>query len=269
MSEKFVQRGIKKFQKEQYSEAEDEFVQAVETNEISAKGWYYLGICRQKEEDWEGATLCFKKALNAAKLQDPEDEFVSKNSLLELATNQMKNEQYIAAMGYLRKLNQMDFKDNELRATVHGILGEIYEIMNKKEYSLFCFRQSQKFGSRKYRKKIGQLESEGIRADDPDDKNSPNILKRKADILFNQQKFKESIDVYKETLKVNNEKRVMSETDHADATMKIAYAYINIQDFSNAKKYLIEAKKLYSKMQAADEIKVIDSTLNKINSLMG
>lgn len=267
VSEKFVQRGIKKFMKEQFSAAEDEFVQAVELNDISAKAWYYLGLCREKENDWEGANLCFKKALNAAKMQDPEDEFVTKNSLLELATIQMRNEQYITAMGYLRKLNQLDFKDNDLRATVHGILGEVYETMNKKEYAMFCYKQSQKFGSKKYRKKLSQMEIDGVRADDPDDKNSPNILKRKADILFNQQKFKEAIDAYQDTLKVNEEKRVMSDLDNADATMKIAYAYINVQDFSKAKKYLVDAKKLYQRTGASDEVKTIDSTLNKINSL--
>ena len=51
--------------------------------------------------------------------------------------------------------------------------------------------------------------------------------------------------------------------------MKIAYSYINIQDFPSAKKYLLDAKTLYTQMKATDDIKIIDSTLNKIAGLMG
>ena len=68
MAIKFVQRGIKKYLKEKWEEAEDEFVKAVETNDISAKGWYYLGMCRVRQSDLEGANVCFKKAMASAKM---------------------------------------------------------------------------------------------------------------------------------------------------------------------------------------------------------
>ncbi len=268
MAIKFVQRGIKKYLKEKWEEAEDEFVKAVETNDISAKGWYYLGMCRVRQNDNDGANVCFKKAIAAAKLQEPEDHDTQRNALLELAMVEMKGEQFIAAMGYLKKILQMEFKDSDLRGTVWGILGEIYEGLKKREYALFCYRQSQKFGNRKYRKQISLLEIDGIRADDPDDKESPSLIKRKADILFNQQKYPEAVKTYLDAVKMNNQKKVLSDVDHAEVIMKIAYSYINVQDFSNAKTYLQEAKRLYTRTKKEDEIKVIDSTLNKLNSLM-
>jgi tetratricopeptide (TPR) repeat protein len=268
LSIKFVQKGISKYLKEKWEEAEDEFVKAVEANDISAKGWYYLGMCRLKQKDSEGANVCFKKAIASAKLQEPEDQDTQRNGLLELAMIEMKNEQFIAAMGYLKKILQMDFKDNDLRGTVWGILGEIYEGLKKKEYELFCYRQSQKFGIRKYRKQISQLEVDGVHADDPDDKESPSLIKRKADILFNQQKYPEAVNTYIEAVKMNNLKKVLSDIDHAEVVLKIGYSYINVQDFNNAKGYLQEAKRMYTKAKKDDEIKVIDSTLNKLNSLM-
>jgi len=267
LSIKFVQSGIKKYLKEKWDEAEEEFIKAVEANDISAKGWYYLGMCRVKQNDGEGANVCFKKAMAAAKIQEPEDIDTTRNSLLELAMLEMKLEQYIAAMGYLKKILQMEFKDNDLRSTVWGILGEVYDILKKKEYALFCYRQNQKFGGRKYRKQISQYESEGIHADDPDDKDSPALIKRKADILFNQQKYTDAVKTYLESLKINNAKKVLSDADQADIVMKIAFSYINIQDFNNAKTYLQEAKKLYVKIKREEDIKTIDSTLNKLNSL--
>lgn len=262
-----MQSGIKKYLKEKWDEAEDEFVKAVEANDISAKGWYYLGMCRVKQNDGDGASVCFKKAMAAAKLQEPEDVDTMRNSLLELAMLEMKMEQFIAAMGYLKKILQMDFKDNDLRSTVWGILGEVYDVLKKKEYSLFCYRQSHKYGSRKYRKQISQYELEGIYADDPDDKESPVLIKRKADILFNQQKYPEAVHTYLESIKKNNTKKVLSDSDQADIVTKIAFSYINIQDFNNAKTYLQEAKKLYIKAKREEDIKTIDSTLNKLNSL--
>ena len=267
MSIKFVQSGIKKYLKEKWDEAEEEFVKAVESNDISAKGWYYLGMCRVKQNDGEGGGVCFKKAMAAAKMQEPEDVDTERNSLLELAMLEMKSEQFIAAMGYLKKILQMEFKDNDLRATVWGILGEVYDILKKKEYALFCYRQGQKFGSRKYKKQISQYESDGIHADDPDDKESPALIKRKADILFNQQKYPEAVQAYLDAVKMNNTKKVLSETDQAEVVMKIAFSYINIQDFNNAKSYLQEARKLYVKTKREEDIKTIDSTLNKLNSL--
>jgi tetratricopeptide (TPR) repeat protein len=72
LSIKFVQSGIKKYLKEKWDEAEEEFVKAVEANDISAKGWYYLGMCRVKQNDGDGAGVCFKKAIAAAKVQEPE-----------------------------------------------------------------------------------------------------------------------------------------------------------------------------------------------------
>ena len=267
MSIKFVQSGIKKYLKEKWDEAEEEFVKAVESNDISAKGWYYLGMCRVKQNDADGANVCFKKAMVSAKMQEPEDLDTERNSLLELATLEMKTEQYIAAMGYLKKILQMDFKDNELRGTVWGILGEVYDVLKKKEYALFCYRQSQKYGSRKYRKQISQHEDDGIHADDPDDKESPALIKRKADILFGQQKYTEAVKTYLEAIKINNTKKVLSDTDQADVVMKIAFSYINMQDFNNAKTYLQEARKLYVKTKRDEDIKTIDSTLNKLNSL--
>ncbi|NMC05447.1 MAG: hypothetical protein GYA24_09555, partial [Candidatus Lokiarchaeota archaeon] len=167
-----------------------------------------------------------------------------------------------------KKILQMDFKDSELRGTVWGILGEIYEGLKKKEYALFCYRQSQKFGNRKYRKQIATLEEENIRADDPDDKESPSLIKRKADILFNQQKYTDAVKTYLDAVKINNQKKVLSDTDHAEVIMKIAYSYINVQDFNNAKVYLQEVKRLYTKLKKDEDIKAIDSTLNKLNSLM-
>jgi len=268
MSIKFVQKGIKKYLKEKWDEAEDEFVKAVETNDISAKGWYYLGMCRLKQNDNEGANVSFKKAMIAAKAQEPEDQDTIRNALLELAMVEMKSEQFIASMGYLKKILQMEFKDNELRGTVWGILGEIYEILKKKEYALYCYRNSQKFGNRKYKKQISQFEVENIRADDPDDKESPSLIKRKADILFNQQKYQEAITTYLEAIKMNNSKKVLSDADHADVVTKIAFSYINVQDFNNAKNYLQEARKLYQRAKKDEDIKTIDSTLNKLNSLM-
>jgi tetratricopeptide (TPR) repeat protein len=268
MAVKFVEKGLKLYTKQKWQEAEEEFVKAVEANDIATKGWYYLGLCRENLEDFEGAQFCFKKAMSAAKMMEPPDQITERLSLLELATIEIKTEQYIAAMGYLRKINQLQFKDNSFRSTVWGVLGEIYEKLNKKEYALFCYQQSQKNGNKKYRKQVSTLEEGGTRPDDPDDKNSPNLLKRKADILFGQQKFTDAIKVYQETLRTNNQKKVLSEADHAETTMKIAYAYINVQDFPNAKTYLLEAKKLYTNAKMMDEIKVIDSTLNKINSLI-
>jgi len=265
---KFVQRGIKKYLKERWEEAEDEFVKAVETNDISAKGWYYLGMCRVRQNDTDGANVCFKKAVASAKMQEPEDMDTQRNALLELAMVEMKGEQFIAAMGYLKRILQMDFKDSDLRSTVWGILGEIYEGLKKKEYALFCYRQSQKLGNRKYRKQVSQLEDAGVRADDPDDKESPSLIKRKADILFNQQKYPDAVKTYLEAVKMNNQKKVLSDIDHAEVIMKIAYSYINVQDFNNAKVYLQEAKRLYTKLKKDEDIKVIDSTLNKLNSLM-
>ena len=268
MSMKFVQKGIKKFQKGEFQEAEDEFVKAVEFNDISVRGWYYLGLVREELKDPDGASFCFKKAIAAAKMQDPVDEETTRNSLLKLAKIQFNEQQYIAAMGFLRKINHMEYKDNEMQGNVWGMLGEIYDQLKKKEYALFCYRNSQKSGNKKYRKLISAYEKEGIRPDDPEDKNSPNLLKRKADIMFNQQKFQDAIKVYTETLKVNNIKKVLTDAANAEVTMKIAYAYINLQDFNNAKTYLEQARKLYSKAKMKDEIKVIESTLNKINSLM-
>ncbi|MBD3186400.1 hypothetical protein GF325_06190 [Candidatus Bathyarchaeota archaeon] len=268
MSMKFVRRGKKRLLKEEWKEAEEEFVKAVETNDISAKGWYYLGICRDKQDDPDGAMFSFKKAMSAAKMQDPDDVEVIRNSLFALAEIQIKSQQFIAAMGYLRRINKMDFKDNELRGRVWGQLGEIYEKLNKLEYSLFCYRQAQKMGNRKYRKQISKFERDGYKPDDPEDKNSPNILKRKADILFNQQKFEDAIKAYQQTIEMNNNTKVLRDSDHADVVMKIAYAYINLQDFNSARHYLMEAKRLYAKAKMEDELKVIDSTLNKINSLM-
>ena len=162
----------------------------------------------------------------------------------------------------------MDFKDNDLRGRIWGNLGEIYEKLNKGEYALFCYRQSSKFGNRKYRKQIAKYERDGFKPDDPEDKDSPNLLKRKADIFFNQQKFNDAIKAYQLTMEMNNSKKVLSDGDHADVVMKIAYSYINLQDFNNAKHFLMEAKRLYARAHMDDELKVIDSTLNKINSLM-
>nr|MDO8118251.1 hypothetical protein [Candidatus Sigynarchaeota archaeon] len=268
MSEKFVQRGLKNFLKEKWQEAEDDFVQAVEINDISVKGWYYLALCRAKLKDGEGASLCFKKAMNAAKMQDPEDDDTMRNSLMELAKIQVENAQYIAALGFLKKILPMDFKDNDFRGDVYALLGKIYDSLNKKEYALFNYRQATKYGNKRIKNETTQLENQGIRPDDPDDKDSPNLLKRKGDILFGQQKFEDAIVQYTETIKMNNTKKVLSDVDHAEVTMKIAYAYINIQDFPKARDYLIEAKRLFSRTTKEDEIRTIESTLNKINSLM-
>ena len=84
MSIKFVQSGIKKYLKEKWDEAEEEFIKAVEANDISPKGWYYLGMCRVKQNDGEGANVCFKKAMAAAKVQEPEDIDTSRNSFRPL-----------------------------------------------------------------------------------------------------------------------------------------------------------------------------------------
>ncbi|MHA1791701.1 MAG: tetratricopeptide repeat protein [Promethearchaeota archaeon] len=268
MSLKFVQKGLKKLVKENWAEAEDEFVKAVELNDISAKGWYYLAICREKQNDPESALFSFKKAIAAAKMQVPEDIEVIKNSYYKMAQIQFSTKQYIATMGQLRILIQMDFKDNELKGNAWGMLGEIYDILKKPQYALFCFKQSLKFGNKKYRKDSTRLEKAGYLPDDPNDKNSPNLLRKKADILFNQQKFKEAIKAYINTLRENTTKRVLTDADQADITMKIAYGYINIQDFTNAKIYLLNARKMYSKAKMAEEIRVIDSTLTKIESLM-
>ncbi|HME52544.1 MAG TPA: tetratricopeptide repeat protein [Candidatus Lokiarchaeia archaeon] len=99
------------------------------------------------------------------------------------------------------------------------------------------------------------------------DEESPAFIKRKADILFNQQKYKEAVQTYLETTKMNETKKVLSNADQADLLMKIAYSYINMQDFNNAKTYLQDAKKLYTKIKSDYDIKVIDSTLDKLDSL--
>ncbi len=270
MSEKYVLRGLKKYVKERWQEAEDDFVQAVEINDISVKGWYYLAMCRMKLKDGEGASLCFKKAMNAAKMQEPEDEDTIRNSLMELARIQAESvpPQYIAALGYLKKIVPMEFKDNDFRGDVYALLGKIYEALNKREYALYNYRQASRYGNRRVKSEMSQLENQGVRPDDPDDKDSPNLLKRKGDILFGQQKFEEAITQYMETVKMNNSKKVLSDVDHAEVTMKIAYAYINLQDFPKARDYLVEAKRLFSRTAKEDEIRTIDSTLNKINSLM-
>ncbi len=270
MSEKYVLRGLKKYVKERWQEAEDDFVQAVEINDISVKGWYYLTMCRMKLKDGEGASLCFKKAMNAAKMQEPEDEDTIRNSLMELARIQAESvpPQYIAALGYLKKIVPMEFKDNDFRGDVYALLGKIYEALNKREYALYNYRQASRYGNRRVKSEMSQLENQGVRPDDPDDKDSPNLLKRKGDILFGQQKFEEAITQYMETVKMNNSKKVLSDVDHAEVTMKIAYAYINLQDFPKARDYLVEAKRLFSRTAKEDEIRTIDSTLNKINSLM-
>jgi len=231
----------------------------VEANDISAKGWYYLGMCRVKQNDSEGANVCFKKAMASAKMQEPQDVDTERNSLLELAMIEMKMEQFIAAMGYLKKILQMDFKDNELRCTVWGILGEVYDLLKKKEYALFCYRQSQKYGNRKYRKQISQYEVDGIHADDPDDKESPALINCKVDILFNQQKYPKAMQTYLEAMKLNYSKKVLSDTDQADVVMKSAFSYINMQEFNNAKVYMQEARKLYTKAKRDEETNDIDS----------
>lgn len=267
MSMKFVQRGIKRVIKEEWEEAEDEFVKAVELNDISAKGWYYLGFCREHQEDTKGAIYSYKKAIHAAKMQEPDDLETMRQSLFHTAQIEIVNKQYIAAMGYLRKINQMEFKDNEMKGKSWGLLGEIYERLNKLAEALHCYKQASRYGNKKYRKNISNIESKGWRPDDPEDKTSPNLLKRKADILFNQQKFQEAIKGYEDTIKVNSYNRVLRDIDHADTVMKIAYSYINLQDFNKARNYLIEARKLYKRTSMAEELRIIDSTLNKINSL--
>ena len=70
-------------------------------------------------------------------------------------------------MGYLRKINQMQFKDNDFRGVVWGVLGEIYTRLNKKEYALFCYQQSQKYGTKKYRKQITDIGRGGHTAGRP------------------------------------------------------------------------------------------------------
>ncbi len=200
MSEKYVLRGLKKYVKERWQEAEDDFVQAVEINDISVKGWYYLAMCRMKLKDGEGASLCFKKAMNAAKMQEPEDEDTIRNSLMELARIQAESvpPQYIAALGYLKKIVPMEFKDNDFRGDVYALLGKIYEALNKREYALYNYRQASRYGNRRVKSEMSQLENQGVRPDDPDDKDSPNLLKRKGDILFGQQKFEEACGQYKQ-----------------------------------------------------------------------
>jgi len=96
-------------------------------------------------------------------------------------------------------------------------------------------------------------------------KESPTFFKRKADILFNQQKYTEAVQTYLEARRMNETKKVFSDADLADLLMKIAYSYINMQDFNSAKPYLQDAKKVYTKIKRDDDIKVIDSTLNKLN----
>ena len=98
------------------------------------------------------------------------------------------------------------------------------------------------------------------------DKESPMFIKRKADILFNQQNYPEAVQTYLEATTMNEMKKVFSDADKAELLMKIAYSYINMQDFDNATTYLQDAKELYTKINRDDEIKVIDSTLNKLNS---
>ena len=101
------------------------------------------------------------------------------------------------------------------------------------------------------------------------DKESPAFFKHKADILFNEKKYTEAIQACLEAIMKNEAKSVFSDADQADILMKIAYSYIYMQDFTNAKAYLQDAKKINAKINRDADIKVIDATLNKLNSLTG
>ena len=99
MALKFIEKGYKLFVKQKWQEAEEEFVKAVEANDIATKGWYYLGMCRENLEDLEAAQFCFKKAISASKMTEPIDETTERLSLLELAMLEIRTEQYISCNG--------------------------------------------------------------------------------------------------------------------------------------------------------------------------
>ncbi|MHA1371795.1 MAG: hypothetical protein ACTSRA_19005, partial [Promethearchaeota archaeon] len=67
----------------------------------------------------------------------------------------------------------------------------------------------------KFKKEIARLEKEGFKPDDPQDPDSPSLYKRKADFLFNQQKFQDALVEYDKGLKTNKSKDVLRDEDKA------------------------------------------------------
>ncbi len=94
------------------------------------------------------------------------------------------------------------------------------------------------------------------------------LSKREADRLFNQRKYPEAVNAYLETVKLDNKEKAMPDLENAEVIMKLAYSCINVKDIDNAKKYLQEAKRIYTRLKKEAEIKVIDSTIDKLNASM-
>ncbi len=92
------------------------------------------------------------------------------------------------------------------------------------------------------------------------------LIKREGDIFFNQRKYQKAVNAYLETIEMDNKEKVLPDLENAEVLMKLAYSYVNVQDFNTAKVFLQEAKRIYTRMKKEAEVKIIDSTIDKLNS---
>lgn len=59
-----VRRGIQHFQREEYSEAEEQFRQAIKLNPRSSLAWYNLGLLYMEQRNWQKSADAFTESLN-------------------------------------------------------------------------------------------------------------------------------------------------------------------------------------------------------------